>query len=174
MCLHRVWFGLFLLDRYHIYVWAVVNYLWEGNPGPNNVFCTDWTMWPLTKVTQLSTCNPLSLYKSTHLRLTAINLFFHNQFMMSGWATTFTWRCDLIDTSSSPQALRVSCSRPSKHSRFLFLVEGPVCLEVMYQQAQDQKLMNLSFVLSDDSSGLDVLFFKIHWTPRHGKAVLHF
>lgn len=29
------------------------------------------------------------------------------QFMMSGWGTTFTWRCDLIDPSSSPQALRV-------------------------------------------------------------------
>lgn len=28
--------------------------------------------------------------------------------MMSGWATTYTWRCDLVDTSSSPQALRVS------------------------------------------------------------------
>lgn len=28
--------------------------------------------------------------------------------MMSGWATTYTWRCDPIDTSDSPQALRVS------------------------------------------------------------------
>lgn len=30
------------------------------------------------------------------------------QFLMSGWATTYTWRCDPIDTSNSPQALRVS------------------------------------------------------------------
>lgn len=29
------------------------------------------------------------------------------EFLMSGWATTFTWRCDLIDTSDSPQALRM-------------------------------------------------------------------
>ncbi|KAJ0058663.1 hypothetical protein NL108_000368, partial [Boleophthalmus pectinirostris] len=28
-------------------------------------------------------------------------------FLMSGWATTFTWRCDLIDTSNSPQSLRM-------------------------------------------------------------------
>ncbi|XP_053529638.1 elongation of very long chain fatty acids protein 1a isoform X2 [Ictalurus punctatus] len=27
--------------------------------------------------------------------------------MMSGWATTFTWRCDLIDVSTAPQTLRM-------------------------------------------------------------------
>lgn len=27
--------------------------------------------------------------------------------MMSGWVTTYTWRCDAVDTSDSPQALRV-------------------------------------------------------------------
>lgn len=32
------------------------------------------------------------------------------QFMMSGWATTYTWRCDPVDVSNSPQALRV-CSQ---------------------------------------------------------------
>merc|ERR1712002_772437 len=26
---------------------------------------------------------------------------------MSGWATTYTWRCDPVDTSDSPQALRM-------------------------------------------------------------------
>lgn len=30
------------------------------------------------------------------------------QFLMSGWVTTYTWRCDPVDTSDSPQALRVS------------------------------------------------------------------
>lgn len=27
---------------------------------------------------------------------------------MSGWVTTYTWRCDAVDTSNSPEALRVS------------------------------------------------------------------
>lgn len=35
-------------------------------------------------------------------------LFLLFQFLMSGWATTYTWRCDAVDTSDSPQALRVS------------------------------------------------------------------
>lgn len=36
------------------------------------------------------------------------NCFSLLQFLMSGWLTTYTWRCDAIDTSDSPQALRVS------------------------------------------------------------------
>lgn len=35
-------------------------------------------------------------------------LFLLFQFLMSGWATTYTWRCDAVDMSDSPQALRVS------------------------------------------------------------------
>lgn len=34
---------------------------------------------------------------------------------MSGWATTFTWKCDLIDISTSPQTLRVNLSVCSLH-----------------------------------------------------------
>lgn len=48
--------------------------------------------------------NPLT----TCAALNRHHCVFHNKFMMSGWATTYTWRCDLIDTSTSPQALRVS------------------------------------------------------------------
>lgn len=29
------------------------------------------------------------------------------QFLMSGWVTTYTWKCDAVDTSDSPEALRV-------------------------------------------------------------------
>ncbi|XP_061835419.1 elongation of very long chain fatty acids protein 1a isoform X1 [Nerophis lumbriciformis] len=36
-----------------------------------------------------------------------LNSYIVYEFMMSGWATTFTWKCDLIDPSSSPQALRM-------------------------------------------------------------------
>lgn len=42
-----------------------------------------------------------------NLSMVLVNAYIVYEFMMSGWATTFTWRCDLIDTSSSPQALRM-------------------------------------------------------------------
>ncbi|KAM9440067.1 elongation of very long chain fatty acids protein 1a isoform 1-T2 [Clarias gariepinus] len=35
------------------------------------------------------------------------NAYIVYEFLMSGWATTFTWRCDLIDISTSPQTLRM-------------------------------------------------------------------
>ncbi|KAI5092577.1 elongation of very long chain fatty acids (FEN1/Elo2, SUR4/Elo3, )-like 1a [Silurus meridionalis] len=35
------------------------------------------------------------------------NAYIVYEFMMSGWATTYTWRCDLIDISTSPQTLRM-------------------------------------------------------------------
>lgn len=39
--------------------------------------------------------------------LVALSIFIVYEFMMSGWVTTYTWRCDAIDTSNSPQALRM-------------------------------------------------------------------
>ncbi|XP_052469977.1 elongation of very long chain fatty acids protein 1-like [Carassius gibelio] len=39
--------------------------------------------------------------------MVAFNAYIVYEFLMSGWATTYTWRCDLCDTSSSPQALRM-------------------------------------------------------------------
>ncbi|XP_077471131.1 elongation of very long chain fatty acids protein 1a [Stigmatopora argus] len=39
--------------------------------------------------------------------MVAFNAFIVYEFMMSGWGTTYTWRCDLIDPSNSPQALRM-------------------------------------------------------------------
>ncbi|XP_072245757.1 elongation of very long chain fatty acids protein 1b [Leuresthes tenuis] len=39
--------------------------------------------------------------------LVALSVFIVFEFLMSGWATTYTWRCDAIDTSDSPQALRM-------------------------------------------------------------------
>lgn len=35
------------------------------------------------------------------------NAYIVYEFLMSGWGTTYTWRCDLCDPSSSPQALRM-------------------------------------------------------------------
>nr|XP_046263278.1 elongation of very long chain fatty acids protein 1a [Scatophagus argus] len=42
-----------------------------------------------------------------NISMVLLNAYIVYEFMMSGWATTFTWRCDLIDTSNSPQALRM-------------------------------------------------------------------
>ncbi|KAL2101701.1 hypothetical protein ACEWY4_003462 [Coilia grayii] len=39
--------------------------------------------------------------------MVAFNAFIVYEFLMSGWGTTYTWRCDLCDPSSSPQALRM-------------------------------------------------------------------
>lgn len=42
-----------------------------------------------------------------NLSMVLLNAYIVYEFLMSGWGTTYTWRCDLIDTSSSPQALRM-------------------------------------------------------------------
>lgn len=38
---------------------------------------------------------------------TLIDSFFL-QFLMAGWLTGYSWRCDLVDFSQDPKALRVS------------------------------------------------------------------
>lgn len=53
---------------------------------------------------------PFSLNKAMiiyNLSMVLLNAYIVYEFMMSGWATTYTWRCDLIDPTSSPQALRM-------------------------------------------------------------------
>ncbi|XP_053185302.1 elongation of very long chain fatty acids protein 1a [Scomber japonicus] len=42
-----------------------------------------------------------------NLSMVLLNGYIVYEFLMSGWATTFTWRCDLIDTSRKPQTLRM-------------------------------------------------------------------
>ncbi|XP_034559765.1 elongation of very long chain fatty acids protein 1a [Notolabrus celidotus] len=42
-----------------------------------------------------------------NLCMVLLNAFIVYEFLMSGWATTYSWRCDLIDTSRTPQALRM-------------------------------------------------------------------
>ncbi|XP_042354333.1 elongation of very long chain fatty acids protein 1a [Plectropomus leopardus] len=42
-----------------------------------------------------------------NLCMVLLNAYIVYEFMMSGWATTYTWRCDLIDTSNSPETLRM-------------------------------------------------------------------
>uniref|UniRef100_A0A8C0MYJ5 Elongation of very long chain fatty acids protein n=1 Tax=Canis lupus familiaris TaxID=9615 RepID=A0A8C0MYJ5_CANLF len=40
--------------------------------------------------------------------LVALSLYIVYEFLMSGWLSTYTWRCDPVDYSNSPEALRVS------------------------------------------------------------------
>lgn len=39
--------------------------------------------------------------------MVAFNAYIVYEFLMSGWGTTYTWRCDLCDPTSSPEALRM-------------------------------------------------------------------
>ncbi|XP_072294512.1 elongation of very long chain fatty acids protein 1b [Eucyclogobius newberryi] len=39
--------------------------------------------------------------------LVGLSVYIVYEFLMSGWATTYTWRCDPVDTSNSPEALRM-------------------------------------------------------------------
>ncbi|CAF95833.1 unnamed protein product, partial [Tetraodon nigroviridis] len=47
---------------------------------------------------------PMIVY---NFSLVALSIFIVYEFLMSGWVTTYTWRCDAVDTSDSPQALRM-------------------------------------------------------------------
>lgn len=47
------------------------------------------------------------------------------QFLMAGWLTGYTWRCDPVDFSQDPKALRVSsCPSPDKWGWHLVLLFG--------------------------------------------------
>ncbi|XP_011800894.1 PREDICTED: elongation of very long chain fatty acids protein 1 isoform X2 [Colobus angolensis palliatus] len=39
--------------------------------------------------------------------LVALSLYIVYEFLMSGWLSTYTWRCDPVDYSNSPEALRM-------------------------------------------------------------------
>ncbi|CAB1324656.1 unnamed protein product [Coregonus sp. 'balchen'] len=53
--------------------------------------------------------------------MVAMSTFIVYEFLMSGWATTYTWRCDAIDYSDSPQGLRVFFVLRKKHGQITFL-----------------------------------------------------
>ncbi|XP_053294774.1 elongation of very long chain fatty acids protein 1a [Pleuronectes platessa] len=42
-----------------------------------------------------------------NLSMVLLNAYIVLEFLLSGWGTTYTWRCDLVDTSTSPEALRM-------------------------------------------------------------------
>ncbi|XP_078119929.1 elongation of very long chain fatty acids protein 1a [Sander vitreus] len=42
-----------------------------------------------------------------NLSMVLLNAYIVYEFMMAGWATTYTWRCDLVDTSTRPETLRM-------------------------------------------------------------------
>ncbi|XP_019959645.1 elongation of very long chain fatty acids protein 1a [Paralichthys olivaceus] len=42
-----------------------------------------------------------------NLSMVLLNAYIVFEFLMSGWGTTYTWRCDLVDTSSRPETFRM-------------------------------------------------------------------
>uniref|UniRef100_A0A3P8WF17 Elongation of very long chain fatty acids protein 1 n=1 Tax=Cynoglossus semilaevis TaxID=244447 RepID=A0A3P8WF17_CYNSE len=53
---------------------------------------------------------PFSLKKPMvvyNLSMVLLNAYIVYEFLMAGWGTTYTWRCDLVDTSNSPMTLRM-------------------------------------------------------------------
>ncbi|PWA25369.1 hypothetical protein CCH79_00005302, partial [Gambusia affinis] len=67
-----------------------------------------------------------------NLSMVLLNAYIVYEFMMSGWGTTLTWKCDLIDVSTSPQALRIfdpattffPADGPSRLAVLLFKIRG--------------------------------------------------
>ncbi|KAF7659671.1 hypothetical protein LDENG_00294420 [Lucifuga dentata] len=58
----------------------------------------------------MANCKPFQLKGAMivyNFALVALSIFIVFEFLMSGWVSTYTWRCDPIDTSDSPQALRM-------------------------------------------------------------------
>lgn len=70
---------------------------------------------------------------------------------MSGWATTFTWKCDLVDDTSSPQALRVS----------QYIVVPGLCL-IMLKCKESLKLKKKTFFISTLYVGEKLRTFEYH------------
>ncbi|XP_074507373.1 elongation of very long chain fatty acids protein 1a [Sebastes fasciatus] len=53
---------------------------------------------------------PLRLNKTMivyNFTMVSFNGYIVYEFLLSGWGTTYTWRCDLVDTSSSPETFRM-------------------------------------------------------------------
>lgn len=74
---------------------------------------------------------------------------------MSGWVTTYTWRCDAVDTSDSPQALRVG-SLMTPFDKLLYPIS----------------LFKPFFSSLDGQSGLAVLVLQDYRTHGHSKFTL--
>lgn len=73
---------------------------------------------------------------------------------MSGWATTYTWRCDAVDTSDSPQALRVRSLMTLFHKLI---------------KTYDIGWFNPLFFPLDGQSGLAVLVLQDYRAHGHSK-----
>lgn len=85
--------------------------------------------------------------------------------MMSGWATTYTWRCDPIETSNSPQALRVSSTLRLSHT--IVINDTITSWFCTFLVSCWCKLM---FSSLDDPSCLAVLVLQDYWTYGHSKS----
>lgn len=82
-------------------------------------------------------------YFLAHLLL----FFFPLQFVMSGWGTGYSFHCDLVDYSNSPQAIRVSSlfTPTSLTPSFFFSNYSKLLINVKLYSCN--KCLNLNFLL---------------------------
>lgn len=73
------------------------------------------------------------------------------QFIMSGWGTGYSFRCDLVNYSESPQALRVCLPHnyPRIYCKIMLCTYMKSYLHLLYSPV-------------DGSNLLDLLFLKVH------------
>lgn len=112
--------------------------------------CPSWTPSLLHHTSLVSVCLSFSL------SLTFL------QFLMSGWANGYTYGCDIVDYSSSPQALRVC-----EWSKFF-----PLC--ICYCQMTRATTWHFLYYLVSFLDGMDllaVLLLQVHWDAWHCKWV---
>lgn len=72
-----------------------------------------------------------------------------SQFIMSGWGTGYSFHCDLVNYSESPQALRVCLPHIYMYCKIM------LCTYVT-------SYLHLSYSPVDGSNLLDLLFLKVH------------
>lgn len=94
---------------------------------------------------------------------------------MSGWGTGYSFRCDLVNYTDSPQAIRVSHSFPHRDVLHNF----NLALKLQYKIWMSYFIFFSVFwtsteVLSflsplDGSNMLAILLLKVHWDVGHGK-----
>lgn len=113
-CIEYDLFMHFCLLKYELSVLYIISYFF------GNISACDWK-------------NTTSLY----VNKAGLNSL--QQFLMSGWANGYSYQCDLVDYSSSPQALRVRniliisfvCILMEFSNRFLIFLDGLDLLAVL-------------------------------------------
>jgi len=86
-------------------------YLFMENPVPMTVTLICYLFFVLVAGPRImANRKPFQLKEAMivyNFALVALSIFIVYEFLMSGWITTYTWRCDPVDYSDSPEGLRM-------------------------------------------------------------------